>query len=338
MNVRDMHPSPESIGRLLRKELTPQEVARTMRHVSACETCQRENARAFAGELEALAASMDEPPEHIAPETLRAFARGTLDAADREIVESHLDDCGNCRAALAKRPTPWRWIAVAAAIVIAVLIAIVPARRTKRPRPADAPVVHVAPPAPAPTATREEPNPLVALALAQHRLPFPVDLDELRGSEDPLRGTSTSPRAQLSPAGVVIDAIEPAFTWPATAGATYVVSVFEGETERAVSGELRQPHWTTTLARGRTYTWQVEVRHGDDVRVLPEPPAPQARFRIASRHDHDAIAEARRVHPDDFLLHAVLYAKAGLKEEALAALRRAARDRADAQQLLEAVR
>jgi hypothetical protein len=47
-------------------------------------------------------------------------------------------------------------------------------------------------------------------------------------------------------------------------------------------------------------------------------------FRIVTEPDHRELAQARERHRDDDLLMAVLYARSGMRAEAMQALRRAA--------------
>jgi hypothetical protein len=51
--------------------------------------------------------------------------------------------------------------------------------------------------------------------------------------------------------------------------------------------------------------------------------------------EHRELAEARERHPDDSLLLSVLYARSGLRTEALEALRRAAADDEAAKRILD---
>ena len=269
--------------------------------------------------------------EHPDPDReLIAYVDGTLDAATREIIETHLEDCDTCsaevrdlRAAAAelKPRRNWIWLAVAAAL--AVLIAIAVLMNTRREnRSQSPPVISVTTPVvEQPAYESAQWEALVSEALKTARLPYPKDLRALRGPNDRIRGSNAGTPARLDPAGIVIDETRPRFNWP-SAGETAVVSVFDGDRVIAQSEPLRGKEWTPPrdLPRARTLLWQVELRDGD-VRILPEPPAPQAMFRIASQRDHDDLARAKRDHPDDPLLLAVLYARAGLRAQALHELR-----------------
>ncbi|HKR66368.1 MAG TPA: hypothetical protein VJZ00_21755 [Thermoanaerobaculia bacterium] len=167
---------------------------------------------------------------------------------------------------------------------------------------------------------------MVAAAIAQKALPFPPTLAELTPAADTLRDTTDAPRASLDPVGRVIRDAQPRLTWTARAGATYVVIIDSGDEDVLHSKPLHVPYWTPTrpLARGRTYAWEVDVHTDAGEEVLPRADEPQALFRITSVEDEQNIDAALRAHPDDPLLHAVVYAAAGLRKEAEAALRKAA--------------
>ncbi|HYC88176.1 MAG TPA: hypothetical protein VEO54_03120 [Thermoanaerobaculia bacterium] len=336
MTVSSAHLTERTLERFARRELPPDELLAAGRHLSECEECR---GRAGATDPAALRAALrPDPaePAHLDPETeLIPYACGTADAATREIVETHAEACASCRADLrdletlraVMRPRRMPRIALAAAaaaIAIALLLVLFANRPAPRALPSH-PTVAVHPPPPPPAYARPEWEPLVQEARRTGTLRFPPDLARLRGESNALRGAGGAPAAELAPAGIVVDDTRPRFTWPERRGATYVVSLYENDEEIAHSPALAAPEWRPEreLRRGRTYAWQVEVRRGDALEVLPPPTAPEARFRIAGEDEHRQIEEAKRAHPDDHLLHAVLYARAGLEAEARAAWERA---------------
>ena len=287
-----------------------------------------EIARQTARIHELLAGEAAEPPRHLTPDELFAYVDGNPDPATR----AHIEECDLCREdaqdLLPLRPPArprWIWLAAAAALVAAFLL--VPLLRTSPPNSGaggGGGVVRAsgAPPVPpAPRYTNPNWNQLVDRTIESGHLPFPDDLAQLRGEREPLRGPSE--HAHLEPAGIVIDDTTPSFTWPRIKDATYVVAVFDGEEEVARSEPLSRPRWRPTrpIPRGRTYAWQVEARSPAGITILPTPPDPPARFRIVSAAVHEELASAQRLHPDDSLLLAVLYARAGLESEAREQLR-----------------
>jgi hypothetical protein len=129
----------------------------------------------------------------------------------------------------------------------------------------------------------------------------------------------------LGPAGLVLMSDKPAFRWTRLEGASaYVVEVYDSQFRRVMtSPELTTFSWSATqsLPRGQVYSWQVKaVKDGQEVTV-PRPPAPQAKFRVVEQERLDEILKARRAYGSSRLMLALLYAKAGLLNEAEQELR-----------------
>jgi hypothetical protein len=156
-----------------------------------------------------------------------------------------------------------------------------------------------------------------------------------------VRGHSTaSSTAALEPAGVVLMTDRPRFRWK-TSVSRAVVSIFDGPRRVARSGLLNVSEWMpdSPLPRGRTYQWQVELRNGTP-RILPAPPDPPAAFRVMDEASFRELTAAQRERPDDHLLLAVLYARAGARSDAekeLAAYRAAHANDVVARQLAESL-
>jgi hypothetical protein len=357
MNAAAPHMTSDQLERLAHGELRREEMFALDEHVAVCEDCaSRARLRARDG-LRALHAhfAADAPAalEHPDRDTeLLPYARSRADAVARELVESHLDECPRCRdivadARMSRRRTSrrrvWLVAAVAATVVILFIAMLLDMRTPTRPSvkaPIATPIAPSRQPPRLPPPTVNDIDPkwaaLVLRATQTGRLPFPSDLAVLSAAPDVVRGEGGA-STRVSPAGIVIDDVRPTFSWSAVAGATYTVFVFDGDRELLRSAVLRSARWTADrdLPRGRTLAWQVEAAHGEAIETIPSPPAPPARFRIAAKRDHDALALARAEHPHDDLLLAVLAARAGLRAEAEASLRRAAKTNADAEKLLE---
>jgi len=288
-----------------------------------------------------------ERAEHPSYEMLEQFVDGIADNVTREIVASHREVCPRCNAELrdllsfsgrAPASTALRWLGAAVAAIAVILAGAYFLRRpaTKKPIVRDVPARAI-------TVSgygREDWDAAVRTTLARRAIDRPAILDDLRPSAETLRapdgGANTN--AILSPAGAVIEETSPLLTWRAARG-RFVVSVYDGFERAAGSGVLQSPEWRVSppLARGRSYTWQVEIRRGDSVELLPSPPAPAALFHVLNESDAAALAEARRRFPNDHLLLGVLHARLGMQREALRELRQHAEQHPEIRNLAESV-
>lgn len=163
------------------------------------------------------------------------------------------------------------------------------------------------------------------------------------GSEDTPPGASTF--GLTSPVGKVLRTDAPTFRWQPLEGASsYTVNVFDTDFNKvATASAAGITEWTLpkALTRGRIYSWQVTaVKDGQEI-VSPAPPAPEARFRILDGAQHRRLERAEQQHADSHLTLGVLYAQAGLLDEAereFQALTEANPDSAAARELLKSVR
>jgi hypothetical protein len=281
--------------------------------------------------------SAGDPPEHLVSETLFAYVDRALDRADAEVIESHLDECRLCREDVEElralrghlhRNRVWQWVAAAIVVPVAAaaLMWLASTRNQPRPNAVRATITH---PVKGPYASADWQQ-LVSSTIKKHQLPSPAIVATLRGAGGPLRGQSNNLRAELSPAGVVIDTVYPRFRWPATAKAFYRITIASGDEVIATVSPLGEPEWQCNgaLPRDRTYTWQVEVRSpGGASLILPTPADPPAMFHIISDAEHRAIALAAERHPNDHLLLAALFARSGMDSEARNEMRRLAAEK-----------
>ncbi|HEV8483897.1 MAG TPA: hypothetical protein VGV87_10145 [Blastocatellia bacterium] len=147
------------------------------------------------------------------------------------------------------------------------------------------------------------------------------DLEELSRSRGTLLGPSAGvPFALISPVGIVTQKDRPSFRWRPLAGAaTYIVQVFDSSfTKVMVSPPLTVTDWTAPapLQRGRIYSWQVVARiDGKDV-MSPEPPAPEAKFKVLEQSQASELERVKRDYPKSHLMLGVTYAQVGLLDEA----------------------
>lgn len=369
----NQHMNEEALRRAMRGEAEPEAKLAVLRHLASCPECAaigrrlaQDDLQALAGHLAGDSADSDLPSHPDDIRQLLPYLTGRLDAADSEIVSSHLEDCSRCRTRLevlrAERHRRIRTYAIAASIAVAAALSsvVILTREPASKPPAVASSQTISPlPLPPPTATATTstamiPGPesdpeidpeidpewrqLVARAVEQRRLPFPAVLATLSAPADATRGNDGD-AVRVRPAGVILGEARPSFSWPAAVGAAYVVFVFDGEREVVQSPLLRRNAWTpaTDLPRGRTLAWQVELRQHDATWIIPSPPAPPALFRIITANEQGEIARATALHGDDPLLLAVLYARSGLRGDALEQLRLAAQQgNAGAAQILKA--
>lgn len=296
-----------------------------------------------------LALQLDDRDHPDVETTLTAYVDGQLDEQARASVDEHLATCSRCREdvadlratqqAIRPRSHAWRWLAVAAVFGLAITTAVLLARKKPVPpmpinvQTAQTTTTNVAAP---PKDDHPEWRARVEKALGAGALKMPASLAALQIAPDQLRAPEGE-TAHLEPVGAIVDATRPRFTWTPTPDATYVVSIFDGDTPVAESGTLHAAEWRPDrdLPRGRIYQWQVEVRAGDDVTILPTPPAPPALFRVLDAHAHAELEQARAAHANDHLLLGVLYASHGLRAEAETELRKV--ESPDGRKLLHSV-
>ncbi len=187
----------------------------------------------------------------------------------------------------------------------------------------------------------------IVSALTEQRLEASPVMTRLKGEGGSLRGGNGDGRPFLlfSPVGKVVETTSPTFRWSPLAGASsYVVTVVDDQlNEVAKSEPLTKTEWRlrTPLARGGTYSWQVTaVKDGQTV-TSPVMPAPQAKFMILDRARSEELRRVRGAAPRYHLGLGVLYARAGLLDEAereFRALVKANPGSATARKLLQSVR
>jgi hypothetical protein len=138
---------------------------------------------------------------------------------------------------------------------------------------------------------------------------------------------------------------QPFFRWSRLKGAaSYVVEIYDEEFDMvAASPRIIGQRWRTQqpLKRGGVYYWQVKAIKGGQELVSPRPPAPQAKFRILDEAKANELERARRDHASSHLLLGLLYAQAGLLDEAeeeFRALQKANPNSTIADRLLQQVR
>jgi hypothetical protein len=131
------------------------------------------------------------------------------------------------------------------------------------------------------------------------------------------------PFALVEPVGKVIRESRPTLRWRPLAGAKrYTVAVVDAKfSVVAQSPRLTATAWALdkTLPRGTNYTWQVTAIRADGSEVVsPISPAPQARFRVMDKSAFDEVTRLEQAGVRSHLARGVIYAGAGLLDEARA--------------------
>jgi len=277
---------------------------------------------ALKASAQTLSGELDDHPSY---ESLAAIVDGTADDVAREIAESHAAICPTCKAELddlrafaggktiARRRTIW-WAAAAAAVLLVVVLDRPWAREQ-----------HPAPVAMASTMIANEWQNVVDETLRKGHVDIPPDIRGL-GVDDAYRGAVQfgDTRATVAPAGTMIDELQPMFRWGGATADRYEVAVYQDGNEIARSPRQTATSWLCPrpLERGKTYRWQVTAVRGKESFIIPSPPAPPALFRVLGAAEHDELARAAAQRPNDDLLLGILYARAGVLDQARAHLAR----------------
>jgi hypothetical protein len=353
---RASHLTEEQFARFQDRTLEAPDLMAVDEHLAACGECRQRLEREQHA-IEQIAALHARISHHLTYEQVVACADG---AEDR-----HLAECAACRDEVADlrkfrselRSAPRTmvemparksgrripaWAAIAAGLLLAGGLTFSLLHR--EPSVAELPkVARVAPPAE--PALAPEQQAAVQLALTSHALERAPVLNRLISKRGVLLGAPGKQRAFAidSPMGTVVLNDRPVFRWEAVTGATtYVVAVFDERFQKvAESPALTTAEWTPEqpLARGQLFNWQVTAHVGGRKLRSPVPPAPEARFQVAAAEDALRVETARRDHPGNHLLLAVLLARDGALDDAaheLDAL--SATDAATAQPLRESLK
>jgi hypothetical protein len=134
----------------------------------------------------------------------------------------------------------------------------------------------------------------------------------------------TTPFAPVGPRATAVSSATPAFRWTALPGATtYRVRIVD---ERLTTVAISEPITTLTwrpdapLPSRRVLSWQVEATTPDGARTTPEPPLAEARFTVLAPAERARVSEALATAGGSDLASAVVYAEAGLYDDADKAL------------------
>lgn len=162
----------------------------------------------------------------------------------------------------------------------------------------------------------------IKAVLKAQKLEKPRILTDLSGKPGMLMGGAAeiAEIELLSPAATVVQEDRPTLRWRALDGAaSYTVAVFDEDFNPVVKSEpLSTTEWQVTraLRRAATYLWQVTALVKGRQVTSPKQPAPDAKFKVLDGSMLAQLNEAKRIHADSHLALGILYAQAGLLEEA----------------------
>jgi hypothetical protein len=164
---------------------------------------------------------------------------------------------------------------------------------------------------------------LVASALRSGQIKTPAELSELRGRSGRMMGGSGADRFDLiSPVGKVVLSDRPTLRWQALGGAeSYIATIIDPAdnfNEVVKSPPLTLTNWQVdrALRRGRTYTWQVTATRDGQQITAPALEAGDAKFKVLDQARANELARVKTNYPGRHLLLGLVYAQAGLLDEA----------------------
>lgn len=323
-----IHVADADIERFLRRQLPGSALIAFTDHLAGCGECRHRvaagsDAAATAAALED-GLGVNEAP-HVADSEIQAFVDGSVGAERRAEISAHLAECPACaeevrdlsefaaefnRSARSRSSWMYGWLAAAAVLVLAAGSALLWRGHSAPPENTLAGIEGTAGLEPADAARVRD-------ALESGRLSLPPALSDLTGRQGTLMGAAQAPAFQLAaPIATVVLDTRPTLRWTALASSpTYIVTLQDQSTGETISSPpVQRTEWAPeqALARGRTFAWQVAASAGGKEVVVPRPPDPPVRFAIA-----DASTAGRLDHlPSSPLVRGVLYADAGLLDDA----------------------
>jgi hypothetical protein len=161
----------------------------------------------------------------------------------------------------------------------------------------------------------------IRVSLGSGRVKLPQPVLELAGTQIILMGSSEGvPFPLHSPVATFVVEQRPRFRWSELKGASsYTVTIFDSDFRRVARSEsLTKTEWQVPepLERGLRFSWQVTaVKDGIEV-VSPVRPAPEAQFRVLDPSAAEEIDRYRRSGTTSHLAAGIVYARAGLREDA----------------------
>jgi|SRR5580704_12052515 hypothetical protein len=311
------------------RTLAAESLLRATGHIAECEECRRK-LRLLAAPGRAIAELSNPPETHLSGDALQRFVDGELNEGERIEIEQHLEQCSECRtdvASLRQFASTWkkpsrRWLAVAAGVIVAAGIGI--GLWIERPN------VVVALQDGSRNVTLDsrgnisgagsltpEQTASVRRILLGGALETPSILAKLKPPTGALMGSSPAPAFHLeTPVGTAVSTPRPVFRWTSWApGAVYVVTLKNMKSGEVVSTPpIPTLEWMPSqpLRTGSMYEWQVAATLNGHEQIVPSPPSPPARFQVLDDTQYIQLAHL----PESHLARAILYAEAGLLDDA----------------------
>ncbi len=186
---------------------------------------------------------------------------------------------------------------------------------------------------------------IVQQVLAKGVLPIPALIKKLRpGSANLMSADNHKTTFELlSPIGTVVEGTHPILRWDKLPDAqNYIVTIADDNLNIITrSLALTSTEWQVPMAleRGKIYQWEVLAATSNEKTIVAPPPsAPEAKFQILAADTFSSLQQARKRYAKSPLELGILYARAGLLEDAEQSLRQAARTSATARKLLRTLK
>jgi hypothetical protein len=332
------HATDTEIGQFRRRTMEPEALVSFTDHVCVCRACRDKLAAGV--QPRPIVEGLEELTDHVGEDEVQAYVKGVLAPERIQAIESHLNRCVLCRAEIADlrvfdAPAQPRRraraalvaLAAAAAVILLAMGAFRAFRSTAAPplltlADVNGPIQvdatgRLAASAGSASLTSQDAQSLRD-ALTSGTLLIPGSIRDLAGVSGVLMGVPESHALRVvSPVGTAVLSDRPRFQWSSPSGASsvFVITVQDVETKQTFnSAPVRELEWIPDrpLDRGHAYDWQVAASLATGEAVAPASTEPRATFRVV---DEDTAHQLAGM-PESHAVRAVLYARAGLIEDA----------------------
>lgn len=303
------HLSVQQIEGYQQNQLSATELLALDTHIMICAACRErlfepeKQQQAWQTFIEDIKTTTDSEDFHLCKETISDFINNLLDEEEHQIVQEHIETCDNCKqetqqlAEFLKSP--------ATSQNSGDLIEQYFESNEFESLPSN---------------YRE----IIKHVVAEQSLEMP-GLMALRGyREIPVNDSDFGDESTsnlVSPIDVVVWSLQPTLRWQVVQEAiTYQVEVYQSDTSARIvaSKFLKETNWQLSLPlqRGNSYYWRLWVTKENQRISIPQPPTPAPQFKVLEQNKVEQLNEAKKLLSDFPLLLGILYAHAGLLEEA----------------------